>query len=113
MTTTWYPDICNYLVASSYPTGASKVVKEQLESEAKYYIWDDPYLWRLCNDQVMRNWSSTFVTQRPKEATMDQCKRPEKSLTVGCTGPPSSETYIDSSQPRLVPENWSDSKLEE
>ncbi|RDX69135.1 putative mitochondrial protein, partial [Mucuna pruriens] len=20
----------------------------------KYYIWDDPYLWRLCNDQVIR-----------------------------------------------------------
>ncbi|RDY02574.1 hypothetical protein CR513_13949, partial [Mucuna pruriens] len=29
----------------------SKVVKERLESDAKYYIWDDPYLW-ICNDQV-------------------------------------------------------------
>ncbi|RDY03813.1 putative mitochondrial protein, partial [Mucuna pruriens] len=31
---------------------ASKVVKKRLVSDAKYYIWDDPYLWRLCNDQV-------------------------------------------------------------
>ncbi|RDX75842.1 Pro-Pol polyprotein, partial [Mucuna pruriens] len=52
-TTPWYADICNYLVSSSYPMGASKAVKERLESEAKYYIWDDPYLWRLCNDQFM------------------------------------------------------------
>ncbi|RDX77868.1 hypothetical protein CR513_41942, partial [Mucuna pruriens] len=34
--------------------GESKVDKEKLEWDAKYYIWDDPYLWRLCNDQVIR-----------------------------------------------------------
>ncbi|RDY08187.1 Retrovirus-related Pol polyprotein from transposon opus, partial [Mucuna pruriens] len=50
----WYVDICNYLVASAYPKGASKIVIEKLNSDAKYYIWDDPYLWRLCNDQVTR-----------------------------------------------------------
>ncbi|RDX84166.1 putative mitochondrial protein, partial [Mucuna pruriens] len=27
--------------------------KERLKSDAKYYIWDDSYLWRLCNDQVI------------------------------------------------------------
>ncbi|RDY06956.1 hypothetical protein CR513_08982, partial [Mucuna pruriens] len=48
----WYADIYNYLIASTYPIGAFKVIKEILESDAKYYIWDDPYLWRLCNDQV-------------------------------------------------------------
>ncbi|RDY09367.1 hypothetical protein CR513_06252, partial [Mucuna pruriens] len=32
--------------------GASKAVKERLESNEKYYIWDDLYLWRLCNNQV-------------------------------------------------------------
>ncbi|RDX84808.1 hypothetical protein CR513_34090, partial [Mucuna pruriens] len=34
--------------------GASGVYKEKLESDAKYYIWDDPYLRRLYNDQVIR-----------------------------------------------------------
>ncbi|RDX85934.1 Retrovirus-related Pol polyprotein from transposon opus, partial [Mucuna pruriens] len=48
----WYADTCNFLVASTYPKGAPKAIKEKLESDAKYYIWDDPYLWRLCNDQV-------------------------------------------------------------
>ncbi|RDX98242.1 hypothetical protein CR513_18851, partial [Mucuna pruriens] len=26
----------------------------KLESDAKYYVLDDPYLWRLCSDQVTR-----------------------------------------------------------
>ncbi|RDY07711.1 hypothetical protein CR513_08158, partial [Mucuna pruriens] len=46
--------IYNLLVASTYPQGASKADKERLESNAKYYIWDDPYMWRPCNDQVIR-----------------------------------------------------------
>ncbi|RDX99882.1 putative protein K02A2.6, partial [Mucuna pruriens] len=104
----WYVDICNYLVASLYPSEASKATKERLESEAKYYIWDDPYLWRMCNDQVTCRCIPEFkiksvlhfVTQRPNEATIDQCGRPEKSLIVGCTGPPSSEMRIGSSQPK-------------
>ncbi|RDX99216.1 putative mitochondrial protein, partial [Mucuna pruriens] len=33
---------------------ASRQHKEKLQSDAKYYIWDDPYLWRLCNDKVIR-----------------------------------------------------------
>ncbi|RDY10973.1 hypothetical protein CR513_04436, partial [Mucuna pruriens] len=31
----------------------SVLYKEKLKSDAKYYIWDDPYLWRLCNYQVI------------------------------------------------------------
>ncbi|RDY02503.1 Retrovirus-related Pol polyprotein from transposon opus, partial [Mucuna pruriens] len=33
------------------------------------------------------------------KATMDQCKQPGKSLTVGYTSPPSSKTCIGSSEP--------------
>ncbi|RDY14396.1 Retrovirus-related Pol polyprotein from transposon 17.6, partial [Mucuna pruriens] len=52
--TPWYVEICNFLVASMFPQGASKTNKEKLEWDAKYYIWDDPYLWRPCNDHVIR-----------------------------------------------------------
>ncbi|RDX97594.1 Gag-Pol polyprotein, partial [Mucuna pruriens] len=51
--TPWYVDICNFLIASMFPPGACKTYKDKLGSEVKYYIWDDPYLWRICNDQVM------------------------------------------------------------
>ncbi|RDY13927.1 putative mitochondrial protein, partial [Mucuna pruriens] len=33
---------------------ASRLYRERIQNDAKYYIWDDPYLWRLCNDQVIR-----------------------------------------------------------
>ncbi|RDY11573.1 hypothetical protein CR513_03741, partial [Mucuna pruriens] len=95
----WYANICNFLIASTYPLGASKAAKEKLESDAKYNVWDDPYLWRLCNDQIPRSSrSSTFVTQRLKEANMDQCGQVGKSSFVGYTGPLFSKTLIPSSR---------------
>ncbi|RDX71222.1 Retrovirus-related Pol polyprotein from transposon 17.6, partial [Mucuna pruriens] len=36
--------------------GASETYKEKLESDAKYYIWNDPYLWRLYNNQIIRRY---------------------------------------------------------
>ncbi|RDY01903.1 putative mitochondrial protein, partial [Mucuna pruriens] len=37
-----------------FPPEASWIYKERLQSGVKYYIWDDPYLWRPYNDQVIR-----------------------------------------------------------
>ncbi|RDY01459.1 hypothetical protein CR513_15213, partial [Mucuna pruriens] len=34
--------------------------KEKIENDAKYYIWDDPYLWRLYSDQVLHFCHSAF-----------------------------------------------------
>ncbi|RDX95954.1 Gypsy retrotransposon integrase-like protein 1, partial [Mucuna pruriens] len=48
--------VCKHLQlcgSISVPTKASRLYKEKLQSDAKYYIWDDPYLWRLYNDQVI------------------------------------------------------------
>ena len=47
-------ELVNYLVASELPTYLTKHQIDKLRSEAKYYIWDDPYFWRLCGDQVIR-----------------------------------------------------------
>ncbi|RDX95139.1 hypothetical protein CR513_22376, partial [Mucuna pruriens] len=43
----WFADISNFVAAS-------RTYKDKLRSDVKYYIWDDPYLWRLYNDQVIR-----------------------------------------------------------
>ncbi|RDX96097.1 Retrovirus-related Pol polyprotein, partial [Mucuna pruriens] len=53
--TPWFADICNFVAASQFPMEASRLYKEKLQSDAKYYIWDDSYLWRLCCDQVIRS----------------------------------------------------------
>ncbi|RDX78331.1 Retrovirus-related Pol polyprotein from transposon 17.6, partial [Mucuna pruriens] len=50
----WFADICNFVATSQFPPEASRLYKEKLQSDAKYYIWDDPYLWRLCSDQFIR-----------------------------------------------------------
>ncbi|RDX86069.1 hypothetical protein CR513_32646, partial [Mucuna pruriens] len=52
--TPWFGNICNFIIASQFPPEASRLYKEKLKSDAKYYIWDDPYLWRLYNNQVIR-----------------------------------------------------------
>ncbi|RDX64138.1 putative mitochondrial protein, partial [Mucuna pruriens] len=52
--TPWFADICNFIVASQFPPEASQLYKEKIKSDAKYYIWDDPYLWKHDSDQVIR-----------------------------------------------------------
>ncbi|RDY05727.1 Retrovirus-related Pol polyprotein from transposon 17.6, partial [Mucuna pruriens] len=52
--TPWFADICNYVATSRFPPEASQAYKDKIRSNAKYYIWDDPYLWRLCSDKVIR-----------------------------------------------------------
>ncbi|XP_047949019.1 uncharacterized protein LOC125194846 [Salvia hispanica] len=52
----WFADLANYLVTGELPGSheISQAQKMKLKSEAKYYFWDDPYLWRMCSDQVIR-----------------------------------------------------------
>ncbi|XP_028802716.1 uncharacterized protein LOC114757797 [Neltuma alba] len=54
MTVPWYADIANYLAASVLPTDMNKHQLNKFKSDARFYIWDDPYLWHICNDQVIR-----------------------------------------------------------
>ncbi|XP_050877045.1 uncharacterized protein LOC127080793 [Lathyrus oleraceus] len=52
--TLWFAAIVNFLVAGVFPTGASRSQVHKLKSDAKYYVWDDPYLWKFGSDQVIR-----------------------------------------------------------
>ena len=49
-----YADITNYLVASILPADMNKHQLNKFKRDAKFYIWDDPYLWRICSDQIIR-----------------------------------------------------------
>nr|KYP40944.1 hypothetical protein KK1_037712 [Cajanus cajan] len=51
--TLWFANIVNYLVAYVFPPLASRAQIDKLKSDAKYYVWDNPYLWKLCNDHVI------------------------------------------------------------
>ncbi|XP_074304957.1 uncharacterized protein LOC141639813 [Silene latifolia] len=50
----WYAHIVNYLVLNKFPSGFIRNQKDKAKSDYKYYVWDDPYLWKFCADQVVR-----------------------------------------------------------
>jgi len=51
--TPWFSDIVNFIVAFVIPPIASKSQIDKLKSDAKYYVWNDRYLWRFGSDQVI------------------------------------------------------------
>ncbi|KAL0396377.1 UNVERIFIED_CONTAM: hypothetical protein Scaly_0086100 [Sesamum calycinum] len=42
--TPWYVDIVNFLAIGSLPRDLSRGRKDKIKSDAKYFVWDDPYL---------------------------------------------------------------------
>ena len=50
----WFAEIANYLVAGVTPAHFTRAQIDKLKSDSKYYVWDDPYLWKFCSDQVIR-----------------------------------------------------------
>ncbi|KAK4403960.1 Transposon Ty3-G Gag-Pol polyprotein [Sesamum angolense] len=52
--TPWYADLVNFLVTGTLPRDLSRARKDKIRSEAKYFVWDDPYLWKFCSDQLIR-----------------------------------------------------------
>ncbi|RDY11592.1 Retrovirus-related Pol polyprotein from transposon 17.6, partial [Mucuna pruriens] len=97
----WYADICNFLVTSIFLPKASRMDRAKLESEAKYYVWDDPYLWRFCNDQIIHrsSQSSTSAIQQLEAAITDKLRHPERYLNMGSIGPQFFETLTNSLWP--------------
>ncbi|KAJ9535161.1 hypothetical protein OSB04_un001760 [Centaurea solstitialis] len=52
--TPWYADIVNYLVSKTFPGTLSRNERGKIKREARFYMWDEPYLWKHCPDQVIR-----------------------------------------------------------
>ena len=52
--TPYYADIVNYLVTKQLPQELTMAQRNKIKSDAKYYICDDPYLWKHCSDQIIR-----------------------------------------------------------
>ena len=41
--TLWYADIVNYLVTRTVPEELTRAQTAKIKSDAKYYVWDEPY----------------------------------------------------------------------
>ncbi|CAL8169131.1 unnamed protein product [Prunus armeniaca] len=50
----WYADIVNYIVSKQVPSTITRNQRNKLKKMARFYVWDDPYLWKYCPDQIIR-----------------------------------------------------------
>ncbi|GJW07074.1 reverse transcriptase domain-containing protein [Tanacetum coccineum] len=52
--TLWFADIANYHAGNFIVKGMSSQQKKKIFKDVKHYLWDNPYLFRICADQVVR-----------------------------------------------------------
>nr|GEV67018.1 reverse transcriptase domain-containing protein [Tanacetum cinerariifolium] len=52
--TPWFADFANYHTGYFVVKGMSSQQKRKFFKDVKYYFWDDPYLFKICADQVIR-----------------------------------------------------------
>ncbi|KAM1759983.1 hypothetical protein ACFX12_002907 [Malus domestica] len=50
----WYADLVNFLVSKHIPSTLNRNQRDKLKNDARFYVWDDPYLWKFCPDQIVR-----------------------------------------------------------
>ncbi|GKB90821.1 reverse transcriptase domain-containing protein [Tanacetum coccineum] len=52
--TPWFSDFANYHAGDFVVKGMSSQQKKKFFKDVKHYFWDDPYLFKVCADQVIR-----------------------------------------------------------
>ncbi|GJU19454.1 reverse transcriptase domain-containing protein [Tanacetum coccineum] len=50
----WFADIANFHARNFIVKGMSSQQKNKFFKDVKHYFWDDPYLFRICADQIIR-----------------------------------------------------------
>ncbi|GJV59151.1 reverse transcriptase domain-containing protein [Tanacetum coccineum] len=65
----WFADFTNYLVGDVIPKGMTYQQKKKLFSDLKNYFWEDPYLFKVCSDGMIRRCVSGPETR----TILDQC----------------------------------------
>ncbi|GJW18119.1 reverse transcriptase domain-containing protein [Tanacetum coccineum] len=50
----WFEDFANYLVADIIPKGMTYQQKNKFFSDLKHYFWEEPYLFKVCSDGMIR-----------------------------------------------------------
>ncbi|GJW64288.1 reverse transcriptase domain-containing protein [Tanacetum coccineum] len=53
--TPWFADFANYHAGNFIVKGMSTQQKNKFFKDVKHYFWDDPFLFKICADQVIRH----------------------------------------------------------
>nr|GEX66383.1 reverse transcriptase domain-containing protein [Tanacetum cinerariifolium] len=54
LSTLWFADFANYHTGNFFVKVLSSQQKSKLFMDVKHYFWDDPFLFKICTDQVIR-----------------------------------------------------------
>ncbi|GJT13493.1 reverse transcriptase domain-containing protein [Tanacetum coccineum] len=65
----WFADFANYLVSDIIPKGLTYQQKNKFFSDLKHYFWEEPYLFKVCFDGMIRRCVSGPETR----TILDQC----------------------------------------
>ncbi|GKC57192.1 reverse transcriptase domain-containing protein [Tanacetum coccineum] len=76
----WFVDFANYLVADIIPKEMTYQQKNKFFSDLKHYFWEEPYLFKVCSDGMIRRCVSGPETR----TILDQCHH---GPTSGYYGP--------------------------
>ncbi|GKB27185.1 reverse transcriptase domain-containing protein [Tanacetum coccineum] len=49
----WFADFANYLVGDIIPKGMTYQQKNKFFSDLKHYFWEEPYLFKVCSDDLI------------------------------------------------------------
>jgi hypothetical protein len=52
----WYTNIVNFMVSVYVPLDENK---KKLQAESRCLLWDDPYLYRICSNGLLRRCAAT------------------------------------------------------
>ncbi|GKD48959.1 reverse transcriptase domain-containing protein [Tanacetum coccineum] len=52
--TPWFADFANFHAGNFIIKGMTTQQKKKFFKDVKHYFWDDPYLFRICTDQIIR-----------------------------------------------------------
>nr|GEV49009.1 reverse transcriptase domain-containing protein [Tanacetum cinerariifolium] len=53
--TPWFTNITNFHAGNFIKKGLTSQQKKKFFKDVKHYFWDDPYLFRICADQIIRH----------------------------------------------------------
>ena len=65
----WNADIVNYLACGIFPYEFSSQPKRKLRTDSRFYIWDDPLLFRRGADMIIRR----CVPKKEQGEIIDKC----------------------------------------